>query len=166
MNESRIIHLRRELGWTQEKLAAESTVGLRTIQRLEAGDDASLETLALVAGALRVTVRELFAELDNAALSTRVESLEARALAQQMKRGKITSSWLWIFVGLGVAVSLASFAIGGQLGGTLFLSYWAAGTFIFVAIRRLILDPRLDTQLPLSHSKAELRRRQRATRSI
>lgn len=45
MNESRIIQLRQELGWTQEKLSTESGVGLRTIQRLEAGNDASLETL-------------------------------------------------------------------------------------------------------------------------
>ena len=57
----RITALRRELGWTQARLAAESGVGVRTVQRLEAGADASLETLHLVAVALGVEVGELFA---------------------------------------------------------------------------------------------------------
>ena len=161
MNESRIIQLRQERGWTQEKLATESGVGLRTIQRLEAGNDASLETLSLVAEALRVPVRELFANIDNDELSERVDSLEARADGQQVRRNRITSAWLWLFIGVGVAVSMASFAIGGQLGAVLFLSYWGGGTLVFVALRRLFLDPQLGEKLPLSRSKAELRGQRR-----
>ena len=161
MNESRIIELRQERGWTQEKLATESRVGLRTIQRLEAGNDATLETLSLVAEALRVPVRELFANIDNDELSERVDSLEARADGQQLRRNRITSAWLWLFIGVGVAVSMASFAIGGQLGAVLFLSYWGGGTLVFVALRRLFLDPRFDEKLPLSRSKAELREQRR-----
>lgn len=49
MNTTRIADLRQTAGWTQERLATESGVGLRTIQRLEAGNEASLETLSLVA---------------------------------------------------------------------------------------------------------------------
>lgn len=157
MNESRIIQLRQERGWTQEKLSTESGVGLRTIQRLEAGNDASLETLSMVAEALRVSIRELFANIDNDELSERVESLAARAEGQQVRRNRTTSAWLWLFIGVGIAVSMASFATGGQLGGVLFLSYWGGGTLVFVALRRLFLDPRLDEKLPLSRSKAELR---------
>lgn len=48
MNRMQITTLRQNLGWTQERLATESGVGVRTIQRLEAGHDASLETLSLV----------------------------------------------------------------------------------------------------------------------
>ena len=51
MSTTRIAELRQENGWTQERLATESGVGLRTIQRVEAGQDASLETLSLVADA-------------------------------------------------------------------------------------------------------------------
>lgn len=165
MNESRIIQLRQERGWTQEKLSTESGVGLRTIQRLEAGNDASLETLSLVAEALRVSIRELFANIDTDGLSERVESLEARAEGQQVRRIRTTSAWLWLFIGAGIGVSMASFAAGGQLGAVLFLSYWGGGTLVFVAFRRLFLDPRLDEKLPLSRSKAELRaqRRRRVT---
>ncbi len=110
-----------------------------------------------------MTVRELFANIDNDELSGQVESLESRALAQQTRRRKISAAWLWLFVGVGVAVSMVGFALGGQLGAVLFVSYWAGGSLVFAALRRLLLDPRLDATLPLSHSAAELRalRRQR-----
>lgn len=39
---------------SQEQLAEKSKVSVRTIQRLEAGEDASISTLNLVAGALGV----------------------------------------------------------------------------------------------------------------
>lgn len=161
MNESRIVQLRQERGWTQERLATESGVGVRTIQRLESGNDASLETLSLVADALRVPVRELFAHIDDTAFSERVESLEARAETQQARRNRTTAAWVWLFVGIGVVVSMVSFFIGGAWGGTLFLIYWAGGSLIFVALRRLVLEPRLDDKLPLSRSRAELRRLRR-----
>ncbi len=40
----RIAALRRERGWTQERLAEASGIAVRTVQRLEGGKDASLET--------------------------------------------------------------------------------------------------------------------------
>ncbi len=57
----RIAALRRERGWTQERLAEASGVAVRTVQRLEGGKDASLETLSALARALEVPVRDLFA---------------------------------------------------------------------------------------------------------
>ncbi|MFY9680070.1 helix-turn-helix domain-containing protein, partial [Glutamicibacter protophormiae] len=54
MNESRIAEIRRSKGWTQERLAAQSSVTVRTIQRLEAGQDASMDTLSRIAAALQV----------------------------------------------------------------------------------------------------------------
>lgn len=83
MNRTRIIELRQQQGWTQERLATESGVGLRTVQRLEAGQDASLETLSLVADALQVSVRDLFIEIDDEVLRSGVESLADRTALQQ-----------------------------------------------------------------------------------
>ena len=60
MNETRIVDLRTQMGWTQERLADESGVTGRTVQRLEAGDDGSLDTLSRVANAFGVPVRDLF----------------------------------------------------------------------------------------------------------
>ena len=162
MNISQIVQLRQERGWTQEKLATESGVGVRTIQRLESGNEASLETLSLVADALRVPVRDLLAGIDNPALSERVESLEARSAVQQAARNQSVAAWRWLFIGVGIAVSFGSFFLGGPWGGTLFLMYWAGGSFVFLAFMRLVIEPRLADRLPLSRSARELRARTRS----
>ena len=156
MNTTRIIDLRQEYGWTQERLATESGVGLRTIQRLEAGQDASLETLSLVAEALRVSVRDLFIAIDDADLSNRVESMQSRTEDQQAARDRLTGAWRWLYIGIGVVLSLVSFTLG-QYGLVVFLAYWAGGYLILVAMRRIYLEPRLEEKYPLSRSKKQLR---------
>lgn len=152
MNTTRIIELRQTQGWTQERLANESGVGLRTVQRLEAGQDASLETLSLVAEALRVSVRELFTVIDDAELSNRVDSLEERTVDQQAARDRISSAWRWLYIGIGVVLTFVSFTF--SYGLVLFLSYWIGGYIILVAIRRIYLEPHLDQKFPLSRRKS------------
>ncbi|MFU8945358.1 helix-turn-helix domain-containing protein [Mycetocola zhadangensis] len=160
MNKTRIIELRQAQGWTQERLATESGVGLRTVQRLEAGEDASLETLSLVAEALRVPVRDLFSTIDDAAMSSRVDSLEDRTTEQQAARDRITGAWRWLYIGIGVVLTLISFTFAQ--GVVLFLGYWIGGTMILLAVRRLYLEPHLDSRYPLSRAKSSRReRRQR-----
>jgi transcriptional regulator with XRE-family HTH domain len=80
---ARIIELRQAQGWTQERLATESGVGVRTVQRLEAGEGASLETLLLVADAPRVTVRELFSAIDDAETVASTRWRPARASSRE-----------------------------------------------------------------------------------
>lgn len=160
-NETHITDLRQERGWTQEKLAAESGVGIRTIQRLDSGSDASLETLSLIAKALDVPIRALFKTIENDSLNSRVDSLESRTQDQQARRNRIHGAWLWMFVCVGVIVSMISFGIGHQLGPVIFLGYWGGGLLMLVAFRRLHLDPRLDEKYPLSRSKHQLRARKR-----
>ena len=45
---------RNERGWTQEELAIAADLGLRTIQRMEAGGEASLNSIKSVASALEI----------------------------------------------------------------------------------------------------------------
>lgn len=149
MNTTRIVDLRQAAGWTQERLATESGVGLRTIQRLEAGSDASLETLSLVAEALRVPVRDLFAVIEDSDLGSRLEAHDLRAEDQQSARNRASIAWWWIYLGVGVALSLISFTMGA-LGLVLFFSYWTGGLLVFLALRRIILDPLLDSHYPMS----------------
>ncbi len=111
MSKSRITELRREQGWTQEYLADASGVSLRTIQRLEAGQDASLETLTLVAEVFHVPVKDLFLSLDGE-FSTRIESLQVRANKQQAARDQITRAWFGLFVGIGIVISLIAIIDG------------------------------------------------------
>lgn len=158
MNKTRIVELREENGWTQERLASESGVGLRTIQRLEAGQDASLETLSLIAEALRVSVRDLFTSIDDD-LNTRVESLAGRTDEQQAARERLAGAWRWLYIGVGVVLTLVSFTLSWY-GLVLFLSYWSGGTLILAALRRIYLEPHLDEKYPLSRSKRRLRAEQ------
>ncbi len=111
MNSTRIMELRQAQGWTQERLANESGVGLRTIQRLEAGQDASLETLSLVAEALHVPVRDLFTSIDDAGLSSRVDSLQDRTDEQQAARDRISGAWRWLYIGIGVVLMYITLAL-------------------------------------------------------
>ena len=158
MNKTRIVELRQAQGWTQERLAKVSGVGIRTIQRLEAGEDASLETLSHVADALRVPVRDLFMVIEDADLSGRVESLDVRTVEQQGARDRLTGAWRWLYVGIGVVLTVVGFALG-QHGLVLFLAYWTGGYLILVAVRRIYLEPRLEEKYPLSRSQQQLRAR-------
>ncbi|MEM9571785.1 MAG: helix-turn-helix domain-containing protein [Pseudomonadota bacterium] len=57
-----ILHRRTERGWSQEELAMHAGVSARTIQRLETGKRASLETLKCLAAVFETTVSELVEE--------------------------------------------------------------------------------------------------------
>ena len=46
-------------GWSQEQLAEICALSVRTIQRLENGDNASLETLSALAAAFEINISEL-----------------------------------------------------------------------------------------------------------
>lgn len=52
---------------------------------------------------------------------------------------------------MGVAIALFGFTLGA-LGLVLFLTYWTGGLFVFFALRRIILEPALESRYPLSSS--------------
>lgn len=83
---TRITLLRRSKGLTQEKLAELSNLSVRTIQRLEAGDDSSLETLRLVANALNVSVNELFDSVKDKSKEIEINYLSQEQTIQIEKR--------------------------------------------------------------------------------
>ncbi|TES09172.1 XRE family transcriptional regulator, partial [Staphylococcus epidermidis] len=60
MNKSKVAEIRKQKSLTQENLAEKAYVTVRTIQRMEAGEEVSSETLKSVSNALDVTVNELF----------------------------------------------------------------------------------------------------------
>lgn len=149
MNITRIPELRRDQGWTQEKLSFESGVGLRTVQRLEAGQDASLESLALIANALSVSVTDLFQPSDEMDETDRLESLDRRIDEQQAARNRALRSWRMLYIGVGIAVTILSFLLGGA-GAAVIIAYWSGGLIAIIALQRIVLEPRLDEKYPLS----------------
>jgi len=64
MNLNRIKQLRISRAWSQEQLAELSSLSVRTVQRIENGEQASLETLGAIAAAFDIKVAELIAPVD------------------------------------------------------------------------------------------------------
>jgi transcriptional regulator with XRE-family HTH domain len=80
-----IQHRRTERGWSQEELAMHAGVSARTIQRLENGKRASLETLKCLAAVFETTVSELVKEqtmTPTITKSTENDALQAEAEKQ------------------------------------------------------------------------------------
>lgn len=166
MNETRVAELRKDRGWTQERLAEASGVTVRTIQRLEAGNDASLETLSLVARALEVPVRDLFTTVADDDFGRSVAALDARAGRQQRRRDSITDGIEALFYGVGVLVTLAVVvAVAKDLlpgvGILLIPAYWVGGWLLSTSLYLVVLSPRLDRALPLSRDRDPERDRER-----
>ncbi|MGE6468226.1 helix-turn-helix domain-containing protein [Serratia proteamaculans] len=60
MQTYRIRQLRLEKGWSQEQLATIAGLSSRTVQRIENGEQASLETLTAIAASLGLQVSDLY----------------------------------------------------------------------------------------------------------
>lgn len=104
-NESRVSQLRRNAGWTQERLSEQSGVPVRTIQRLEAGNETSLETLSRVADALKVEVRDLFVITGGDGFTAAIDGLDGRR-AQARRRHIATNIVGWSLTVIGVLIGV------------------------------------------------------------
>jgi transcriptional regulator with XRE-family HTH domain len=164
MTDSRIGELRKARGWTQERLAQESGVTVRTIQRLEAGNDSSLDTLLQVATALDVPVQHLFAAADGPRIETAVDGLDVndtdqRQQQQLQRRDSVRRSCGTLYYGVGTLLTIAVVAgfiadVLPTVGVLLIPAYWAAGYLISTFVLRALVDPWLDAKYLLSQRTA------------
>jgi len=155
MNEMRIALLRRERGWTQERLAESSGIAVRTVQRLEGGADASLETLSSIARALEVPVRELFAPVETADLDPGVKGLDDRTAADQAARDRYVRGFWSLSSSIGIAfgivtVLLVALHVWSPLVFLLVGAYWVVGRMVGRFLLDTVIGPRLDDRWPLS----------------
>ncbi len=109
-NESNVSQLRKSAGWTQERLSEHSGVPVRTIQRLEAGNETSLETLSRVADALKVEVRDLFVTTGGEGFAAAIDGLDDRR-ARERRRQFTLNTVGWSLAVIGVLVG-----VGGAWG--------------------------------------------------
>ncbi|MCB7136985.1 helix-turn-helix domain-containing protein [Cellulosimicrobium marinum] len=161
-NTTRIPELRRSRGWTQERLAEASSVAVRTIQRLESGADASLESLSLIAGALDVPVSELFQEVARDDFAASVQALDERtrveqANAQRAQRARVEQGYDQIFWAVGVVLFLAAVILyltdvtGWQVVLVPVLVV-GAGRPLLQGLKQTVIGSRLDARFPLTAS--------------
>ena len=144
MNKSKVAEIRKQKSLTQENLAEKAYVTVRTIQRMEAGEEVSSETLKSVSNALDVTVNELFESISSSDKEEEIMEISKEQQKQFNYRKNelftiklITFSFIFVFLGLfGIFV--------GELNGleqniygiiwlfTLFLIFFIFIAFILV----------------------------------
>ncbi len=127
MQQYRIKDLRIAKGWSQEQLATIAGLSTRTIQRIENGEQASLDTLTAIAAALGLQVSELICPTQSAPTDESVQQQlrqqveDETRLLRKLSRFIVFSlvllaiNWfthsqylwsLWIIGGIGLAIAL------------------------------------------------------------
>ena len=157
MNEMRIALLRRERGLTQERLAETSGIAVRTIQRVERGSDASLETLSAIARALEVPVRDLFVQEETTELDPGVRGLDERTAVDQAARDRFVAGFWSLYTGLGLAFGILTtlLVVLHVWSPLVFIGvggYWAFGRLFGRFLLDSVIGPRLDARYPLSRA--------------
>lgn len=96
--------LRRSRGWSQEELASICGLSGRTVQRIENGEAASLETRKALASGLQVSLEEVERLLVGAPVEEKdmTKTLEPAAPAAPADRPLSKSPWLRFAVHLGL----------------------------------------------------------------
>ncbi|BEM86669.1 DNA-binding protein [Serratia marcescens] len=136
MQKYRIRPLRLEKGWSQEQLATIAGLSTRTVQRIENGEQASLETLTAIAAALGVQVSDLTSP-PQAETPSEVDE-EQRIRRQVVAEGKLLSMAVRFAV-----IGALLFAINELTHPQYLWSLWAIGgmslALVMRAVRTLLL---------------------------
>ncbi|WP_148876537.1 helix-turn-helix domain-containing protein [Serratia marcescens] len=138
MQKYRIRPLRLEKGWSQEQLATIAGLSTRTVQRIENGEQASLETLSAIAAALNVQVSDLNAPPAQQAMAEEEASEEQRLRRQVAAEGKLLSMAVRFAV-----IGVMLFAVNWFTHPQYLWSLWAIGgmsvALVMRAVRTLLL---------------------------
>lgn len=130
MQTYRIRQLRLEKGWSQEQLATIAGLSTRTVQRIENGEQASLETLTAIAAAMGLQVSDLY-------LPTQQESAAPPDQAEQSIRRQVAAEAKLLSMALRFAcIGLMLFAINWFTHPQYLWSLWAIGGMSFALIMR------------------------------
>ncbi|PTH35722.1 transcriptional regulator [Staphylococcus agnetis] len=117
VNRNIVIEKRRSKGWTQERLAEKAGLSVRTIQRIEKGDDSSLESLSLIANAFEISISELCSE-DTPSKEQLCNTIDAEQLDQLNQRSAKNSLYfVFMLTYLFIMISIMVY-IGVQYDNT------------------------------------------------
>lgn len=165
MVETQVRKLRLEKGLSQEQLAEKAKVSVRTIQRLESGQDVSIETLNLVAGALSVEVKDLFTDQKTKKEEEKISHSNNQLQYQLEKRREEFQTIIKFYKSVYVLIMFSSVMLvtkdiwaGINING-MFAAFWIFGWMIMNPLQKLIvmtiLDPKLDEKYPLTMSRLD-----------
>lgn len=148
MNKTLIKELRQKKGWTQEILADKCNISVRTIQRLESGEDGNLSTLNLIAQAFDVKVGDLFESIGNQNKEKDIINYDLNQDEQIQQRLTFNNLYniskiIFILIMLGIAPFVKSF-------GLLWSFMWPIEFFLLKMININWFIPLLDKRYPLT----------------
>lgn len=131
---------RTELGWTQEQLAQHSGLSARTVQRLEQGQAATLESLKCLAAVFETDVKSLMEEQD---MTQRNETRNAGPNAIDHREREAIDyvqnlKWFYIHLLLFAILNLGLLALNiavspGEWWVVFVILAWAAGLAVHAA---------------------------------
>lgn len=157
-NKTLISELRKSRGWTQERLAEESGLSVRTIQRLEGGDDASLDTLRVISETLDVPINKLFERVEDTAKEKEISQISEEQTIQINKRqadeklARIINSICFVLM-LVLAIFISEVPEGTQeIIGTIWVACFIVGFAVLRYIRSTWWANKLDEKYPLTKS--------------
>lgn len=101
MSDNKVKALRLARAWSQEQLAEMAALSVRTVQRIENGDQPSLETLSALAAVFGVSVTELSAQSEAGE-----EALDKRITAAREQLDAESSFWRMLITAVIVCVLL------------------------------------------------------------
>lgn len=160
---NKIKELRTASHLSQEQLAEKSHVSVRTIQRLEAGEDASIATMNLVAGGLGVEVGDLFPNSNSLEENDKVQSADEQVNLQLQKR----QEEFWAFNRIYKVVYTTIMLLWAiyfswiendtymTVMGVLWIGAWSLMKPIRSWIIINVLDKKLDAKYPLTASRPD-----------
>lgn len=164
MVKNKIKELRAACHLSQEQLAEKAQVSVRTIQRLEAGDDASISTLNLVAGALGVEVGDLFLHADTTQeQQAKIQSADEQLQYQLQARHDEFQTAKHLYYAIFIIVMMAWGALFPLVHSDIYSSlmgvFWIGAWIIMMPLKKWLtikkVDPKLDRKFPLTASRVD-----------
>src|SRR5262245_15629096 len=122
--------LRLKRGWSQEQLAEASGLSARTIQRIEAGQPASAETLKSIAAVFEVDFSTLNLETAMDAVTANPQEQQEKEAFKYVRRLRRFYVHLFQYVVIGAAL----FALNLYVRPGYLWSLWAIGGLAFAAL--------------------------------
>ncbi|MCT8394197.1 XRE family transcriptional regulator [Weissella confusa] len=157
MDKTLVSTLRKQKNWTQEILADKSFVTVRTIQRLEAGEEVSLDTLQSVSNALSVTVSELFEYVDQEEREVSFMEFSKEQVNQLEQRESEFHVVTMLMLGLSILIMGVLGSLVLTTDNTIFLilgSIWIGLIFLIIGAityyLNITLTNRLNIKYPLT----------------
>ena len=165
---NKIKELRLSQHLSQEQLAEAAGISVRTLQRLEAGEDVSISTLNAVANALDVPVGDLFQHTTSNEQDTKLQEAKNLQVQMQQRHEEIAvfkkvynAVYISVMLLVGAALWTAQsfFAEMGLTGIDYILDVaWVAGWMLFGPVRKVIIQTKLNKKLDMKYplTKTEL----------